>query len=161
MITQPVRDVLRSKALQHMVSVRPDDTVAHAVRVMSEQGFGAVVIRRNGGPIEGIFTERDVMRRVVNERRAADKTPVSAVMSPEVRTVAADASVEEVLRLMVIHGHRHVVVEDSGGVHGLVSIRDLMRWLILPDEGIAAEGRVGVIKARTEDTVRAVQHQDR
>jgi CBS domain-containing protein len=73
-----------------------------------------------------------------------------------VRQVEADATVDEVLRLMVVHGHRHILVSDAGG-HGLVSIRDLMQWLILPEEPIAHEGRVGVIRARTADAIDAVK----
>lgn len=156
MITQPVRDVLKRKEIQSLVTVAPDATVAQAVKLMSERGMGAVVIRATAGSIDGIFTERDVMCRVVDEGRDVRTTPVSAVMSPNVRKVGADASVEEVLRLMVVHGHRHVVVED-GVTHGLVSIRDLMQWMILPDQPIAPEGRVGVIKARTADALDAVK----
>jgi CBS domain-containing protein len=156
MITQSVRDVLNKKEIQSLVTVAPESSVADAVRLMKERGMGAVVIRAQAGSIDGIFTERDVMCRVVDEGRDAARTPVSAVMSPNVRQVSADASVEEVLRLMVVHGHRHIVVED-GLTHGLVSIRDLMQWLILPDQPIAPEGRVGVIRARTADTVDAVK----
>jgi hypothetical protein len=81
-------------------------------------------------------------------------------MSPNVRQVNGDATVEEVLRLMVVHSHRHILVKDASG-YGLVSIRDLMQWLILPQDSIAHEGRVGVIRARaaeTIDTVRGLQN---
>ena len=156
MITQPVRDVLKKKEIQSLVTVAPEATVADAVKLMSDRGLGAVVIRAKAGSVDGIFTERDVMCRVVGEGRDPKATAVSAVMSPNVRKVGADASVEEVLRLMIVHGHRHIVVEE-GATHGLVSIRDLMQWMILPDEPIAPEGRVGVIRARTADAVGAVK----
>jgi signal-transduction protein with cAMP-binding, CBS, and nucleotidyltransferase domain len=96
------------------------------------------------------------MCRVVAERRDPAGTTVSEVMSPNVRQVNADATVEEVLRLMVVHSHRHILVRD-GAALGLVSIRDLMQWLILPDEPVAHEGRVGVIRARTAETIGAVK----
>jgi hypothetical protein len=57
---------------------------------------------------------------------------------------------------MVVHGHRHILIKD-GAAFGLVSIRDLMQWLILPEEPVAHEGRVGVIRARTAETIGAVK----
>ena len=77
-------------------------------------------------------------------------------MSSEVRRVASSATVEEALRLMVVHGHRHLLVEDGTKVQGLVSIRDLMSWVVLPDESIASEGRVGVIKARAAEAIESL-----
>jgi CBS domain-containing protein len=74
-------------------------------------------------------------------------------MSPNVRQVKASATIEEALRLMVVHGYRHLLVERDGAVVGLISIRDLMCALVLPDAPIAHEGRVGVIRARAEETI--------
>ena len=74
-------------------------------------------------------------------------------MSPNVRHVQATATVEEALRLMVVHGYRHLLVDRDGTIEGLISIRDLMCALVLPDAPIAAEGRVGVIRARAEETI--------
>jgi CBS domain-containing protein len=161
MTNQPIRDVLSGKPIQALITVTPDASVADAVRVMKQRGVGAVVVRSSGTAVDGIFTERDVMCRVVDERRDAAQTPVSAVMSPNVRQVDADATVEEVLRLMVVHNHRHILVQDGPSAYGLVSIRDLMQFLILPDEPIAAEGRAGVLRARTSDAVETVKHLQR
>ena len=58
---------------------------------------------------------------------------------------------------MLLHGHRHLLVADGAQVVGLVSIRDLMSWMVLPEEPIAHEGRPGVIRARAEEAVRTVQ----
>jgi CBS domain-containing protein len=115
-----------------------------------------VIVRGASSPIGGIFTERDVLCRVVAEGRDPARTRVSEVMSPNVRELGADATVDEVLRLMIVHGHRHILIKDGAG-YGLVSIRDLMQWLILPEKPIAPEGRVGVIRARTADTIDAVK----
>jgi CBS-domain-containing membrane protein len=79
-------------------------------------------------------------------------------MSPNVRRIASSVTVEEALRLMVVHNHRHLLVEDGQEVQGLVSIRDLMSWVVLPDKPIAYEGRVGVIKARASDAIESLQH---
>jgi CBS domain-containing protein len=156
MINEPIRAVLQAKDIQNLITAAPEATVAEVSSLMTEKGVGAVIVRGAGREIGGIFTERDVMCRVVADGRDAAKTRVSDVMSPNVREIGADATVEEVLRLMVVHGHRHILVKDAAG-YGLVSIRDLMQWLILPDEPIAPEGRVGVIRARTADAIGAVK----
>lgn len=161
MIAQPVGDVVRSKDIQELVTVPHSASVAEAVALMTRKGVGAVIIASRPGAVEGIFTERDVMGRVVGEARDPKTTPVSSVMSPEVRRVDAAVPVEETLRLMVVHGHRHLVVEENGNVLGLVSIRDLMHWIILPDTSIAYEGRVGVIRARTSEALQEMQEHAR
>ena len=156
MTNQPIRAVLQAKDIQNLITAAPETSVATAASLMAEKGVGALIVQGRGNEIGGIFTERDVLCRVVAEKRDPASTKLADVMSPNVRQVNADATVEEVLRLMVVHGHRHIVVKDSAG-YGLVSIRDLMQWLILPDEPIAHEGRVGVIRARTSETIGAVK----
>jgi CBS domain-containing protein len=156
MINQPIRAVLQAKDIQSLITAAPDTSVADVAAMMAQKGVGAVIVRGSGSGIGGIFTERDVLCRVVAEKRDPARTRVAEVMSPNVREVSADASVEDVLRLMVVHGHRHILIKDASG-YGLVSIRDLMQWLILPDEPIAHEGRVGVIRNRTSETVGAVK----
>jgi CBS domain-containing protein len=159
MITETIGRVVGSKVIQELVTVPASAMVVEAVAMMSERGIGAVVIRNPGGPVEGILTERDLMRRVLNEGRDPRTTPMSLVMSREVRHVPSSSTVEEALRLMVVHGHRHLLVEEDGKVRGLVSIRDLMSWIVLPDLPIAHEGRVGVIDARTSAAIRALRHE--
>ena len=156
MITETVGNILKRKEIQELLAVPASASVADAVALMSSKGIGAIIVRTSGGAVEGIVTERDLMRRVLNEGRDAKTTPVTAVMSPEVRRVASTVTVEEALRLMVVHNHRHLLVEDGTQVQGLVSIRDLMSWIVLPDKPIASEGRVGVIKARAEDAIQAL-----
>jgi CBS domain-containing protein len=160
MIGKTIDSVLSSKEIQDLVAVPVTATVAEAVRLMSQRGVGAVVVRGDGGSIDGIFTERDVVRRIVDEGRDARATRIADVMSRNVRRIASSANVDEALRLMIVHRHRHLAVEEAGAVKGLISIRDLMYWMVLPDEPIAHEGRVGVIRARAEDaasTVRSVK----
>jgi CBS domain-containing protein len=157
MIGKTIGSVLSGKEIQGLVAVPTTAMVSEAVAAMSQRGVGAVVVRTANGAVEGIFTERDVVRRVVDEGRDARMTPMTDVMSRNVRRVASSASVEEALRLMIVHRHRHLLVEDGGEVRGLISIRDLMNWMVLPDEPIAHEGRVGVIRARTDDATRTIQ----
>ncbi len=157
MITETIGRIMESKAIQELVAVPASATVAEAVAVMSRKGIGAIVIQKPDGPIEGILTERDLMRRVLNEGRDPGTTPASLVMSREVRRIPSSSTLEEGLRLMVVHGHRHLLVEEDGKVRGLVSIRDLMSWVVVPEDPIAHEGRVGVIRARTSDAISALR----
>lgn len=153
MIDRPVGDVLKGKASPNLFSVPATATVTDAVALMDEKGLGSVLVRDAAGKMAGIFTERDLMRRVVRQGRDPKSTPMSAVMSPDVRQVPATESIVEVLRIMVEHGYRHMLVADDGKPAGVVSIRDLMGWLILPDAPIAHEGRRGEIRSRAEDAV--------
>lgn len=153
MIDRPVGDVLKGKSSPNLLSVASTATVLEAVALMDEKGLGSVLVRDSGGKMVGIFTERDLMRRVVRQGRDPKSTPMSAVMSPDVRQVPATESIVEVLRIMVEHGYRHMLVAEGAKPAGVVSIRDLMSWLILPDAPIAHEGRRGEVRARAEDAV--------
>ena len=96
------------------------------------------------------------MTRVVNAGKDPKGTPMGVVMSPQVRRVESATSIENALSLMVVHGYRHLLVEDRGTIKGIVSLRDLMAAMVVPDAPIAHEGRVGVTRARAEETLRAV-----
>lgn len=153
MIDRPVGDVLKGKSSPNLLSVASTATVVEAVALMDEKGLGSVLVRDAGGKMVGIFTERDLMRRVVRQGRDPKTTPMSAVMSPDVRQVPATESIVEVLRIMVEHGYRHMLVAEGAKPAGVVSIRDLMASLILPDAPIAHEGRRGEVRSRAEDAV--------
>lgn len=153
MIDRPVGDVLKGKSSPNLLSVASTATVVEAVALMDEKGLGSVLVRDAGGKMVGIFTERDLMRRVVRQGRDPKSTPMSAVMSPDVRQVPATESIVEVLRIMVEHGYRHMLVAEGAKPAGVVSIRDLMASLILPDAPIAHEGRRGEVRSRAEDAV--------
>ncbi len=156
MIDRPVGDVLKAKDSPSIITVPPETTVFDAVALMDEKHMGSVLVRPAGKPVAGIFTERDLMRRVVRQGRDPKATPLSAVMTPDVRQVPATESIVEVLRIMVEHGYRHMLVSEAGQPWGVVSIRDLMRWLIVPRE-IAHEGRRGVIATRAADAVETLR----
>jgi CBS domain-containing protein len=158
MIGKTVGSIVSEKKIQDVITVPASATVSEAVATMSKRGVGAILIRSKSGngAIEGIFTERDLMNRVVNAGKDPKSTPMGAVMSPQVRRVASATSIEDALSLMVVHGYRHLLVEDAGAIKGIVSLRDLMAAMVVPDAPIAHEGRVGVTRARAEDSLRTV-----
>lgn len=156
MIGRSVGSIVSNKQIQELIAVPVSATVSEAVATMSQKGIGAILIKNRGDAIDGIFTERDLMIRVVNAGRDPKSTPIGAVMSPQLRRVEGSMSIEEALSLMVVHHHRHLLVEDGGTVKGIVSLRDFMASMVIPDAPIAYEGRVGVTLARAEDTLRVV-----
>ena len=83
----------------------------------------------DGGKIVGIFTERDVLRRVVVAGLAPATTPVSEVMTREVDTFPPDLSVDEAMAHMTAKRHRHIPVVEDDRILGMVSIGDVTRWL--------------------------------
>jgi CBS domain-containing protein len=156
MLNQPIADVLAGKEIREVLSTLSTATVAEAAQLMSGKSVGAIVVRAGAGPVEGIFTERDLLRRVVAAGLDPRTAKMAQVMTRDVRTISAQATVEDALRLMVVHRYRHLLVQDGVGPIGLISIRDLMSWLVQPDSPIAHEGRVGVVRARMREAVESV-----
>ena len=117
-----VRDVIARK---DVVQLSATATVREASWLMVEQGVGAVVIMA-GEKIEGIFTERDALKRVLAEGRDSDATTLAEVMTPEIVTLDPDAFALDALRLMTEVGIRHVPIVDQGKVIGMISLRDFV-----------------------------------
>ncbi len=157
MSTYSVGDLIQHKELQELVAVAPTATVLEAAELMSRREIGAVLIRGAGNAVEGIFTERDVLKRIITEQRDPKKTRVADVMSRNVRHVPPGTTVEQALQLMVTHRYRHLLVQEGTQVLGLISIRDLMYSFIVPEMAMAPEGRFGHMRSRAEEAVRILQ----
>lgn len=110
---------------QRILTVQHDQTVLEAARVMTERNIGAVPVLREGALV-GIFSERDLLRRVVAAGRSPGLTRVSEVMTANPRTVPPAEPVENCLFLMKEYNFRHLPVCENGQVKGLVSMRDLL-----------------------------------
>jgi CBS domain-containing protein len=135
MLRESVEAVIRNKASDELVTVEASATVADAVAVMVERRVGAVVIMTEDRLVGGIFTERDVLVRVVHAGRDPKTTPISMVMTRDVRYVTPGTTIEAALALMHLNRHRHLLVIDGPKMHGLVSIGDMVRQLIEHGEG--------------------------
>lgn len=111
-----------------VVRIDGDATVLDAVRTMVDANVGAILITggRNGR-IDGIFTERDYLRRVAVEGRDERETPVRDVMTREVMVVTPETSAEEAMALMTDRRIRHAPVVVDGELHGVISIGDLVK----------------------------------
>ncbi len=113
-----------------VLTVSPRTKVQTVVEQMASEHRGAALIVDGEGQLIGIFTERDVVVRVVARGIDPRATPVGEVMTPQVETVDDDAVVAQALRMMVLGDHRHVpVVDVSGGMRGMISMRDLLHYL--------------------------------
>ena len=104
-------------------------TVAEAVMGMSQRNYGSVIVNDESGKMAGMFTERDVMKRVVNEGRDAKKTKLADVMTRDVRVAKADDEVVDWLRIMSNERFRRLpVVDDSGDVVAIMTQGDFVSY---------------------------------
>ncbi|HEX9592736.1 MAG TPA: CBS domain-containing protein [bacterium] len=109
-------------------SVAPDTTVVDAVNAMNAHRLGAVLVVEQGEPV-GIFTERDVLRRVVTPGLPPASTLVGDVMTREVIVVTPTTTVEEAMAIVTEKRCRHLPVVEQDRVTGMISIGDLTRWV--------------------------------
>jgi CBS domain-containing protein len=119
--------LLRHKGNQ-VHQVAPSATVLDAVHRMNQERVGALLVS-DDVQVLGIFTERDVLNRVVGQGRDPGTTLVGQVMTRELITVAAETTVEEAMAVVTDKRCRHLPVMDGGVLRGLVSIGDLTRWM--------------------------------
>jgi len=119
---QKLKDFLK---LRDPAIVGPDASVVEAARRMAERQVGAILVLE-GDNLLGIFSERDVMTRVVAEGLDPVSTPVRFVMTTALATIDESASAEQAGRIMDEHKCRHLPVMREGKVAGMVSMRDLM-----------------------------------
>lgn len=103
-------------------------TVADAVAEMNKRRIGCILVI-DDGRIAGIFTERDVLRRVVGAGVDPKTTRLADVMTRNVNTIPPETSLEETMVLFADRGCRHIPVVDNGVLRGLVSIGDISRWM--------------------------------
>ena len=114
------------KIANSATSVGPSATVMDAIRAMEEATVGAVLIV-DGDEVKGIFSERDLMLRVILAKKDPETTPIGDVMTSPVLTIEKSTAQDDALKLMWDRHVRHLpVVGDSGQVEGVVSIRHLL-----------------------------------
>jgi CBS domain-containing protein len=110
-------------------SVRPDDTVYDAIKLMADKDVGALMVL-DGGRVVGIVTERDYARNVFLKGRGSPQTLVGEIMASSVACVTADTSVEECMAIMTARRVRHLPVIHGNELLGIVSIGDLVKSII-------------------------------
>jgi len=123
---RPISELLRHHGV--IVHTSPASTVAQAVDIMAQHNIGSVLIFRENTELLGIFTERDLLHRVVNERRDPATTPVRDVMTEDVVVVSADTPRSDVVDLMNEKHFRHLPIAQDDQLVGVVSLRDVLRF---------------------------------
>jgi len=117
-----IRELLNDRPTFH---VEADQSVLEAVHYMVDHNVGAVPVLRDG-ELVGVFSERDLMKRVVAGGRSPGSTKVAEVMTPRPHSVSVDESVENCMFLMREHGFRHLPVVEGRQLKGFLSLRDLL-----------------------------------
>jgi CBS domain-containing protein len=123
-----IREILGHKGAK-VWSISPSATVFEAIQLMADKNVGAVLVTEND-KLAGIVSERDYTRKVVLKGKASNTTAVKEILSSHVIHVSPSHTVEECMRLMTDHHIRHLPVLDGEKIVGIVSIGDLVNWII-------------------------------
>ena len=129
-----ISDVLRAKGGQ-VVTVTPETDVRQLLAVLAEHHIGAVVVSGDGNSVDGIVSERDVVRALADRGSDIIDEPVSAICTTDVHTVDLDARIEDLMRIMTERRVRHLPVVTDGTLQGIVSIGDVVKRRIDELEG--------------------------
>ena len=121
-----ISDILRVKG-DRVITVTPAADVTQLLALLAEHKIGAVVVSSDGRRVEGIVSERDVVRALAARGEAVLREPVTAIHTAQVHSVSRDAQVSDVERLMTERRVRHVPVVEDGTLHGVVSIGDVVK----------------------------------
>lgn len=124
-----IADVLQSKSLKDVVTIRPDAGVRELLATLAEHNIGAVVVSADGTSLDGIVSERDVVRRLHSDGTVINNV-VSAIMTTSVHTCSPEDDLDEVLQVMTEGRFRHIPAAADGQVVGIVSIGDLVKHKI-------------------------------
>jgi CBS domain-containing protein len=125
----PLNQILEKKGAE-IFHVEPATTVTEAVRKMNGHGIGCLMVIDDGRTV-GIFTERDVLSRIIEPGRDPATTPVSEAMTADPVSIDQHATLEDAMAVMRNRRFRHLAVTGDGGeLCGLLSINDLTGWLV-------------------------------
>jgi len=129
-----VRNLLQTKG-NAIYSVEPSTMVYRAVELMCEKNIGGLLICENG-KLLGIFTERDYARKLILKGKSSKDTPIQELMTSNLITVTPETSVDDCMRVMTGRKIRHLPVLDNDELVGLVSIGDVVRFVIEEQKSI-------------------------
>ena len=121
-----VKAILEGKG-RDVVTLTASESLEHAIRTLAEYRIGALVVTNGAGRIEGILSERDIVRVLAAKGAASLAMPVSAAMTAKVKTCHEGSTINDVMELMTAGRFRHLPVEENGILVGIVSIGDVVK----------------------------------
>ena len=124
-----IGDVLHAKPSHEVVTIRPDAGVRELIALLDEHNIGALIVSSDGSTLEGIVSERDVVRHLHSEGTVIDNT-VSSIMTTSVETCDEDTPLDELMKIMTERRIRHVPVVHDGRLAGIISIGDVVKHRI-------------------------------
>jgi len=122
-----VASILKHKG-RECATIKQDQTVHEAVRIMAERKIGAMVVVDDAGGIAGIVSERDVVANLANGHAELLAAPVARIMTRDVFTCSPSDSTEQLMAQMTHSRIRHLPVKEDGKLAGIVSIGDVVKW---------------------------------
>ncbi len=121
-----ISEVLAAKPQHEVVCIQPDASVRELLGLLTQHNIGAVIVSGDGTSVDGIASERDVVRRLADNPDLLEQS-VSQIMTSKVRTCEPSSSLEEVFSIMTAGRFRHLPVLDAGKLVGVISIGDVVK----------------------------------
>jgi CBS domain-containing protein len=126
-------DVVLKKKRGDIWSTTPDTSVYHCMEIMAEKEVGALLVMQ-GSELIGVISERDYARKVILQGRSSKETAVSEIMSAPALCVSTSHTIGDCMLIMTKNRIRHLPVRDGSRVTGVLSIGDLVNWIITEQE---------------------------
>ncbi|MEI8094366.1 MAG: CBS domain-containing protein [Spirochaetales bacterium] len=135
---ETVKDILATKGSE-VLSIDPEVSLFRGLEKMVERNVGALLVIDASGKVCGLFSERDVVRKIVFKGRDCDNTTVREVMSTEMFNVETKTSLSDCMNLMTERRLRHLPVTQNGKIVGIVSIGDIVKAVLTMKDGLISQ----------------------